>query len=91
MIAIKLRTGLNPKETVLTPTNVNQSTFGKLASFDVDGQMYGNPLYLPDLTIGERVLVLPAIALMFVLGIYPQFILGTVNSTVMQMIQRLRL
>jgi hypothetical protein len=46
-----LRTGLNASETVLTPSNVNQATFGKLFSFDVDGQMYGNPLYLPSVSI----------------------------------------
>ena len=45
---------------------------------------------LPDLTVSERALVLPAIVLMFVLGIYPQAILGVVNSTVMQMVQHLR-
>ena len=45
---------------------------------------------LPDLTLTERVLILPAIALMFLLGIYPQVLLGMVNSTVMQMVQYLR-
>ena len=37
---------------------------------------------MPDLTLAERVVVLPAIALMFVLGIYPQLVLGVINSTV---------
>jgi NADH-quinone oxidoreductase subunit M len=45
---------------------------------------------LTDLTTSERIFVVPAIALMFVLGIYPQAILGVVNSTVMQMVQYLR-
>jgi NADH-quinone oxidoreductase subunit M len=45
---------------------------------------------LPDLTLSERFLVLPAIALMFVLGIYPQLFLGVINSTVVQMVQQLR-
>ena len=45
---------------------------------------------LPDLSLAERVYVLPAIALMFVLGIYPQVLLGMVNSTVIQMVQHLR-
>jgi NADH-quinone oxidoreductase subunit M len=44
----------------------------------------------PDLTVGERWLVAPAIALMFVLGIYPQLILGVVNSTVMKMVEQLK-
>jgi NADH-quinone oxidoreductase subunit M len=46
---------------------------------------------MPDLTLTERVLVLPAIALMFLLGIYPQLLLGVMNSTVVQMVERLNL
>jgi len=46
---------------------------------------------LPDLTLTERVLVLPSIALMFLLGIYPQLVLGVINSTAVQMVSRLRL
>ena len=45
---------------------------------------------MPDLTVGERMAVLPAIALMFVLGLWPQLVLGVVNSTAMQMVQQLR-
>ena len=45
---------------------------------------------LPDLTTGERLSLAPAIGLMFVLGLYPQLILGVVNSTVMQMVQQLK-
>ena len=45
---------------------------------------------LPDLTMAERIVVLPAISLMFVLGIYPQLLLGVVNSTVVQMVEQLR-
>ncbi len=45
---------------------------------------------LPDLTLAERVLVLPAIGLMFVLGIYPQLVLGVINSTVVQMVEGLK-
>ena len=37
---------------------------------------------MPDLTVGERLALLPPIALMFVLGIYPQLVLGVINSTV---------
>jgi NADH-quinone oxidoreductase subunit M len=44
---------------------------------------------MPDLTAGERLALLPAIALMFVLGLYPQLILGVINSTTMQMVQQL--
>ncbi|PWU09073.1 MAG: NADH-quinone oxidoreductase subunit M [Verrucomicrobia bacterium] len=44
---------------------------------------------LPDLTSTERAWLLPAFALIFVLGIYPQAILGVVNSTVVQMVAHL--
>ncbi len=46
------RTGWNPAETVLTPANVNQAQFGKLFSFTVDGQIYGQPLYLQNVSLG---------------------------------------
>ena len=45
---------------------------------------------LPDLTNGERLVLLPALALMFALGVYPQLILGTVNQTVVQLISQMR-
>lgn len=45
---------------------------------------------LPDLTLGERAVVLPSLALMFFLGVYPQALLGMFNSTVEQMVQYLR-
>jgi len=44
---------------------------------------------IPDLTTAERFLVLPSIALMFVLGIWPQFILGAVDATVVKLVQQL--
>jgi len=45
------RTGANLRETVLTPRNVNSSQFGKLFSLPVDGDVYAQPLYAPDLDI----------------------------------------
>jgi hypothetical protein len=45
------RTGLNPNETTLTPSNVNANTFGKLNLFSVDGRVDGQPLYLSQLSI----------------------------------------
>ncbi len=44
---------------------------------------------MPDFTTAERLLVLPSIALMFVLGIWPQFILGAVDATVVKLVQQL--
>jgi NADH-quinone oxidoreductase subunit M len=45
---------------------------------------------MPDLTMGERLGLLPVIGLMFVLGLYPQVVLGVVNTTAMQMVEHLR-
>jgi NADH-quinone oxidoreductase subunit M len=44
---------------------------------------------LPDLTLQERLLAAPAIGLMLVLGIYPQLLIGVVNSTVSHMVKHL--
>jgi len=45
---------------------------------------------LPDLTVAERVRVLPAIALMFALGIYPQWVLGAIHGTVARLVEGLK-
>ncbi|HKS41925.1 MAG TPA: hypothetical protein VJX74_15020 [Blastocatellia bacterium] len=38
------RSGHNPNETILTLSNVNSQSFGKLFDLPVDGQIYGQPL-----------------------------------------------
>ncbi len=45
------RAGANQNETILTPVNVNSTSFGKLFSNSVDGYIYGQPLYLPGVSI----------------------------------------
>jgi hypothetical protein len=45
------RDGANQQETTLKPSNVNPQQFGKLMSLAVDGQVYAQPLYMPNLTI----------------------------------------
>jgi len=44
-------TGQNLQETILTPSNVNSGSFGKLFSYPVDGQVYAEPLYVQGLTM----------------------------------------
>src|SRR5579862_6545904 len=45
------RSGQNVSETILNTTNVNANEFGKLFAMPVDGQVYAQPLYIPDVTI----------------------------------------
>jgi glucose dehydrogenase len=47
--------GANTSESILTPTNVNVSQFGRKTVFPVQGYVYAQPLYVPNLTIGEYV------------------------------------
>ena len=46
-----LRTGQNLQESVLTPTNVNSSSFGKLFDYQLDGYTFASPLYVANVTI----------------------------------------
>jgi hypothetical protein len=47
--------GLNSNETVLSPTNVQVGTFGKLFTTNVDGQVYAEPLIDTGITITSGV------------------------------------
>src|SRR5713101_6124692 len=49
-----LRTGQNIRETILTPSNVNSSLFGKLFSHVIDSYAYAQPLYLSNITIPNK-------------------------------------
>jgi hypothetical protein len=48
------RDGLYPGETVLTPQNVNATTFGKLTELAVDGKVDAQPLYVSGLSIAGQ-------------------------------------
>lgn len=45
------RAGANQNEVVLTPSNVNVNSFGKLFTHSLDGEVYAQPLYLANVTI----------------------------------------
>lgn len=45
------RDGAFTEETILMPSNVNSTLFGKLLSYPVDGQVYAQPLYMSQLNI----------------------------------------
>ena len=48
------RTGAFTNERTLNTSNVNQSGFGKLYSYPVDGQVYAQPLYVPGLNVSGK-------------------------------------
>lgn len=48
------RTGQNLNETILSASNVNQSSFGKLFVVSADGKVDAQPLYLPNLSISGQ-------------------------------------
>lgn len=48
------RAGANSNEYLLTPANVNAAQFGKLFSQTVDGEVYGQPLYLAGVNIAGK-------------------------------------
>ena len=48
------RSGLNTNESILTTSNVNGSQFGKRVTYPVDGQIYTQPLFLPNVRINKN-------------------------------------
>lgn len=49
------RTGANTSETTLTPFNVDVVSFGKLAAITVEGDVYGQPLYIPGVVTANSI------------------------------------
>jgi hypothetical protein len=48
------RTNATIVERVLTPSNVKATQFAKLFTYSVDGDVYAQPLYLPQVNMGAR-------------------------------------
>jgi outer membrane protein assembly factor BamB len=48
-----MRTGLMQLETILTPTNVNSTNFGKVNFLTTDGKVDAEPLYVSNVTINS--------------------------------------
>src|SRR6266480_1976025 len=63
------RTGQNLNETILSPSNVNSTSFGKLFADPVDGQVYAQPLYVANVVIPNQ-------------GIHNVVYVATENNTV---------
>jgi len=49
------RTGQYSDETILNTANVTVAQFGKRVTYPVDGQVYAQPLYMPNLTINGTI------------------------------------
>ena len=48
------RTGTNLSETQLSPANVNSTQFGKLWDYEVDSQIYAQPLLVQNVTVPAK-------------------------------------
>lgn len=47
------RSGHQPAEAILTPSNINYSKFGKVLTFAVEGDVYAQPLYVSQYVVSD--------------------------------------
>jgi hypothetical protein len=69
-------TGANLLETILTPANVNISSFGRKFSTQLDGNVYGQPLVISGVPIAAGVNTTPGAA-----GVYDVVVAVTQNNS----------
>ena len=88
-----------PRAAPETPWAAAISTIGLLVTaiflLTLIQRVFAGPLNekwaaFPELTLAELMLVLPGTLLMFVLGLYPQLVLGVVDTTVMKLVEQLK-
>jgi NADH-quinone oxidoreductase subunit M len=55
------------------------------------GPLNPNCAGFPDLTSREQLVIVPVVGLMFVLGLYPQLLLGVINTSVLHLVQQIKI
>jgi NADH-quinone oxidoreductase subunit M len=82
----------------LSPLATAVATLGLLLTaiflLNILQKVFSGPLnerwaQMPDLSVNERAMMIPVVALMLAIGLYPQLLLGVINPTVVEWIKQL--